>query len=89
MALPKADGAPAEQRQRLNAFLAELAPVIPTGIELDPAWEPEFSGWTIWVRDAGESRSSDYGRFVEVGHELAEKHGLDMSLIPTEVQGWD
>jgi hypothetical protein len=89
MGLPNIESAPAEQQKRLNAFLAELAPAVPTGIQLEPSWEPQASAWTIWVVDAGESRSSEYGRFVELGHDLADKHGLEMSLIPVEVKHWD
>jgi hypothetical protein len=90
MALPQADNAPPpEYRQRLNAFLAELAPAIPTGVELDPSWEADYSGWTLWVRNHDRVGAADYDRFIEVGHELAAKHGVEMDLIPAEVRSWD
>ncbi|MBC7543229.1 MAG: hypothetical protein H7338_10910 [Candidatus Sericytochromatia bacterium] len=90
MALLETETGPApEHHQRLNAFLADLAPVIPTGIELDPAWEPDYGGWTLWVKNHDQVQSVDYDRFIEAGHALADRLGLEMDFLPAEVKHWD
>ena len=90
MALPETNvSPPQDQLRRLNEFLAELSPLVPPGIGLEPSWEPDSQGWMVWVANSGSTRTTIYGRFVRVGHELAERHGVEMNLVPVEARSWE
>ena len=80
---------PPEQRRRLDAFLAELAPAIPTGLSLDPRWEPELAAWILWLPGAGSTPNDVYSLFVDSSHDLADRHGVEMTLAPAEFQVLD
>jgi hypothetical protein len=85
MALPRLqDASTQDERGRLDQFLADLSPTVPVGIELEPVWEG--NGWTIWVKNHQDVDAAAYDRFVDVGHELAERHGVGMSLMPVEMK---
>ena len=90
MPLPHANAAPpAEQSRRMNAFLAELAPSIPPELAIEPEWKPELHFWNLWVHDHGLKAIGDYARMVEAAHQLDEKHGVDMALLPAEARDLD
>lgn len=90
MALPQADIQPTpEERHHLDAFLAELAPAVPTGYQLEPSWEPEFRAWILWVGGASNVPLGVYRRFTETSHALADKHGVEVTLAPVEAKHLD
>jgi hypothetical protein len=80
---------PVDQHQRLEAMLAELMPQAPEGVSLAPEWVPQLDGWKIWVTDTGSANDQVQGRFSQQAWELADKHGIDIDLIPVEVRDWD
>jgi hypothetical protein len=85
MAMPRLQDAPThDERRQLDLFLADLAPSVPVGIVLEPVWEG--NGWTIWVKNHQGVDAAVYDHFIDVGHELAEKHGVGMSLMPVEMK---
>ncbi len=90
MAMAKAQPLPPlEQYQRLEALLAELRLATPAGVSIEPEWTPEFSSWKLWVTDDGSASGIDLIQFGRLGQDLAEKHGLDADLIPTELRDGD
>jgi hypothetical protein len=90
MAMAKARALPPlEQYQRLEALLAELKPLTPTGVAIEPEWTPEFSSWKLWITDRGSASGADLLHFGRIGQDLVEKHGLDADLIPAELRDGD
>ena len=87
MPLPDIAGSPSpDQAARLSAFLADLAPSVPAGLELDPEWLPDDEGWNLWVTDHSGMRLAAYDAFVNATHALAYRHGIAILLIPVEVR---
>jgi hypothetical protein len=80
---------PLAEHERLEAMLAELRPFTPEGLALQAEWQPACSAWSLWVSDQSKVSCSDQLRFNRQARELAEKHGLDIELIPVEVANWD
>jgi hypothetical protein len=90
MALPKPNVDPTpEQRRHLDVFLAELAPAVPTGVHVAPSWQSEYGAWILWVEGVGHTSLSAYRLFVEASNDLADKHGVEVTLAPIEAKHLD
>lgn len=90
MALPELRPLPpVDQLQRIEAMLAELRPHAPEGVSIEPEWMPQIPGWNLWVTDIGSANSAVFSRFHHLAFDLADKHSVDIDIIPVEVRHWD
>jgi hypothetical protein len=89
MALPELRPLPpVDQLQRIEALLAELMPLAPEGVSIEPEWLPLIPGWNLWVTDKGSANGAVFSRFHRAAFDLADKHGVDIDIIPVDVRSW-
>jgi hypothetical protein len=89
MALPELRPLPPiDQLRRLEAMLADLMPHTPAGVSIEPEWLPQLNGWKLWLTDKGSANDVAFGHFHQQAFDLADKHGIDIDIIPVDVRSW-